>query len=165
MRYWAFVVIAIFLVCSSTASAVNSSPQDKVVSGVCLGQEKVICSDYIKRSSSGSLAFFYRYGRSTKAKSVQKALTRLKKQYYNFPLRKVLKRVAPWPHGLARVKTLNIVITKVWYNLIAGFAELTTKETWVVQSGKGKVLYSENERIHKITMYHTKNRWVVISGL
>lgn len=125
------------------------------------------CFAYVVNDSSLVLGPYYAKARSADPSKAGEALEDFHYRYRDQARSLIARRVASWPRGENIVAVPRITIIDATSSLVSNSASLTTRETWRVTTTSGRVLYTENNRLHHISMKRVKGKlfhvWVVTS--
>ncbi len=122
-----------------------------------------VCTAYIANATLAARLPYYKFARSDNAAQARLARYRLESRYVGRARAKIVGQVSRWPRGRPNVDLPRVKITSA--RVSENRATLVTKETWKVRASSGRVLFSEKQRRHTITMQRVEglvlHKWVV----
>lgn len=117
-----------------------------------------VCAAYFY--ASGLRWAYYRYSRSLAGLVTAK----LEDRFWTPARQQLENQTAGWPEDVDTTAP-RISILAVDVNLKANSAQLTTRESWLVQQADGPVLFQEIDAVHHITLMRMPSivlhKWVV----
>jgi len=124
------------------------------------------CFAYIFNDSGLALRNYYRLGQSPDFGKAQDVNQDLLYRFYGDAMWQIVQRVGRWPIGVNVVPLPRISIVSATSSLDANLALLTTRESWRVTTGSGRVLFSKTNWLRHVTMCRVKGKllhvWVVV---